>query len=225
MLWEEEEEEAAAWGRHLGTRQEPPQLCPQPGSLQVRTIKSPELDRTHEDPRSPASGPAQDNAANPTPCLRALPKFSWSSGRRRATAIPWGARECSQRCTQIQEPGKLPGTGSSSTLHCFFPCAKSCQQTSHPDPVATLPVWSLEKPIKHPAAPPPAPNLSISPPAGSWHGNAGNLSGLVSFEEYWQFGGLIQPNPQSRVLTQWSLKSPTTTAGAKDLAGFMEQPV
>lgn len=136
-----------------------------------------------------------------------------------------GSQEVFQRCTQIQEPGKLPGTGSSSTLHCFFPCAKSCQQTSHPDPVATLPVWSLEKPIKHPAAPPPAPNLSISPPAGSWHGNAGNLSGLVSFEEYWQFGGLIQPNPQSRVLTQWSLKSPTTTAGAKDLAGFMEQPV
>lgn len=60
-----------------------------------------------------------------------------------------------------------------------------------------LPVWSLEKPIKHPAAPPPAPNLSISPPAGSWHGNAGNLSGLVSLKEYWQFGGLIQCSPRS----------------------------
>lgn len=33
------------------------------------------------------------------------------------------------------------------------------------------------------------------------------------------------PHPNARALTQWSLKSPTTTAGAKDLAGFMEQPV
>lgn len=125
------------------------------------------------------------------------------------------------------DPGTRKAPRDWQQLHAplFFPCAKSCQQTSHPDPVATLAVWSLEKPIKHPAAPPPAPNLSISPPAGSWHGNAGNLSGLVSFEGYWQFGGLIQPNPQSRVLTQWSLKSPMTTAGAKDLAGFMEQPV
>lgn len=38
--------------------------------------------------------------------------------------------------------------------------------------------------------------------------------------------GLIPPE-QNRdpTLTQWSLKSPTITAGAKDLAGFMEQPV
>lgn len=45
-------------------------------------------------------------------------------------------------------------------------------------------------------------------------GSIGNLGGSSHQNDRW-----------TRLLTQWSLKSPTITAGAKDLAGFMEQPV
>lgn len=189
-----------------------------------KIMESPELERTLKDPQNPASGLAQDNCHHQChPVPESIAEMLLELWQAEPWAFPGEPGSVPKAIHRSRNQESSPGLATAPRSIGFVPCAKSRQQTSHPDPVAMLLVWSLEKPIKHPAAPPPAPNLSIFPPAGSWCGNAKNSSGLVSFEEYWQFGGLVQPKPQ--VLTQWSLKSPTTTAGAKDLAGFMEQPV
>lgn len=115
-------------------------------------------------------------------------------------SIPKGAGgKCVPRSKWNQEgsPGLARGAPLSIGFASF---AKS--RSTNPTPFSCRNAPCLDKPVKHPAAPPLLANLYISPPAGSWCGNTRNLAGSVGFEEYWQFGGLIPPK-QHRDLTSY----------------------
>lgn len=104
----------------------------------------------------------------------------------------------------------------------LLPWLSHSQQTTHPSAVA----MHSHKPVKHPAAPPRFANLYISSRAGAGVEMPGMCLAPWVSRNSTNVEGLIPPEQRiDPTLTQWSLKSPTITAGAKDLAGFMEQPV